>query len=309
MDRIDAMRVFVQVAETGSFTRTADTLAMPRTSISAAIQQLEREWSTRLFHRTPRRVALSRDGVRALRHCRQILAELAALPGQLNTEPPPLQGVLRIEAPALFARSMLLPALPTFLARHPALSLNLLSNEQPSASQADALDGRIELEPTTSSDWRHEPLGALLMIHCASPDYLARFGTPQTPQDLVQHQFVPCREHPTGQSVPWRWPRQGQDWPIPRSARLCVDRRDHLLACALAGMGLIQAPLAEVAEPLARGQLVSVLTAWSPAPVPVWMSYPRHAGVNPGVPALAEWLKTVLENHRLFAKDIGYPID
>ncbi|MBV8045863.1 MAG: LysR family transcriptional regulator [Paludibacterium sp.] len=294
MDRLDAMRVFVRVAETGSFTRTADSLALPRATVSAAIQQLEAEWATRLFHRTTRRVQLSRDGETALERCRQLLVELDELQGHFASGEAPLTGRLKVEAPSRFARNVLAPALPSFLADHPELTLELGSSDRQVDLVREGVDCVLRVGALVDSSLVARPLGEMAMINCASPGYLAQHGTPQHPSDLSRHWMVNYAVSPSGKVSPWSWQQAGREHHLDLPGRVTVDSAEMYVACALAGMGLIQIPAHDVDKLIATGALVEVLADWHPSPMPIWAVYPHRRHVPRRVQLFIDWLQGLM---------------
>ncbi|TDR73867.1 LysR family transcriptional regulator [Paludibacterium purpuratum] len=294
MDRLDAMRVFVRVAETGNFTRAAEGLTLPRATVSAAIQQLEAEWTTRLFHRTTRRVQLSRDGEAALERCRQLLFELDELQGYFAGGAAPLAGRLKVDMPSRFARRVLAPSLPHFLALHPGLTLELGSSDRQVDLVREGVDCVLRVGSLSDSSLVARPLGEMPLINCASPDYLARHGIPTHPDDLVDHWAVNYAVSAAGQVAAWSWLQDGHEQGLAVRGRVTVDNAETYVACALAGMGLIQVPQHDVADLIAGGRLVEVMPEWRAAPMPVWAVYPHRRHVPRRVQLFIDWLQTLL---------------
>ena len=130
MDRFDQYRIFVQIAEMGSFIKAAHALELPRASVSAAIQQLEAQVGTRLLNRTTRKVHLTADGAQLLERVRPLLADLENIDLMFQTSERQVSGQLRIDVPSRIARRLIAPALPALLRRHPRLRLVLGSTDR-----------------------------------------------------------------------------------------------------------------------------------------------------------------------------------
>ncbi|WP_263406636.1 LysR family transcriptional regulator [Candidatus Dactylopiibacterium carminicum] len=190
MNLTDIMRIFVRVAELASFSAAAEQLGLPRASASAAICQLEAELGTRLLHRTTRRVEMTQDGRVFRERAEDLLADLDELQGLFRAEASTLRGRLRVDMPQAVARDVVLPALPGFLAGHPALELELSSVDRRVDLIREGFDCVLRVGRLADSSLIARPLGEYRMINCASPDYLAAFGTPHTPADLGTHRLV-----------------------------------------------------------------------------------------------------------------------
>ncbi len=125
MNQLDAMQIFVRVAELASYTRAAESLGMPKASVSTAVQQLESEFGTQLLHRTTRKVQMTLDGRTCYERCKDLLADMDELRSMFQQGPQSLRGRLRVDMPTGVARNMIIPRLPQFLREHPLLQIEL----------------------------------------------------------------------------------------------------------------------------------------------------------------------------------------
>ncbi|MDP9601349.1 transcriptional regulator, LysR family [Variovorax sp. YR750] len=294
MDRIDLLQVFVCVAETGSFTRAADRLGLPRASVSTAVQQLETRLGSRLLHRTTRRVGLTPDGEVMLERARALVADMEDMEQQFLPAHGQVSGRLKVDVPSRIARRLIAPALPEFFGRHPAIELELGSSDRAVDLVLEGVDCALRVGPMASSSLVARPLGHFTLINCASPAYLVRHGTPRTPADLPQHIAVNYASPTSGRAAPWEWLRDGEIATLRMRSQVAANNAETYIACALAGLGLIQIPAYDVREHLATGELVEVLPDARAEPLPVQLVYPHRRNLSRRMQAFAGWLETVL---------------
>ncbi len=204
MDKIHAMQLFIRVADLESFSRAAETLALPKGSVSRQIQALESHLGVRLLHRTTRRVQLTQDGMVYYERAKDLLSNLDELDGMFQHDPASISGRLRVDMPVGFAKKMVIPHLPTFLQQYPGIELELSSSDRLVDVIREGFDCVVRVGALKDSGLIARPLGKLTQINCASPDYLARFGYPQSLEDLADCALIRL--------------------PAPR-VRLCNDRR------------------------------------------------------------------------------------
>ncbi|SDY11104.1 transcriptional regulator, LysR family [Variovorax sp. YR634] len=296
MDRIDLLQVFVRVAEAGSFTRAADRLGLPRATISTAVQQLETRLGSRLLHRTTRRVGLTPDGEVMLERARALVADMEDMEQQFLPAHGQVNGRLKVDVPSRIARRLIAPALPGFFERHPAIELELGSSDRAVDLVLEGVDCALRVGPLASSSLVARPLGHFTLINCASPAYLARHGTPRTPVDLPQHMAVNYASPTSGRAAPWEWQRDGETASLRMRSQVAANNAETYIACALAGLGLIQIPAYDVREHLAAGELVEVLPDARAEPLPVQLVYPHRRNLSRRVQAFAGWLETLLSD-------------
>lgn len=294
MDRIDLLQVFVRVAETGSFTRAADRLGLPRATVSTAVQQLETRLGSRLLHRTTRRVGLTPDGEVTLERARALLADMEDMEQQFLPAHGPVSGRLKVDVPSRIARLLIAPALPGFFERFPGIELELGSSDRAVDLVLEGVDCALRVGPLASSSLVARPLGHFTLINCASPAYLARHGTPRTPADLPQYMAVNYASPTSGRAAPWEWQHDGETTTLRMRSQVAANNAETYIACALAGLGLIQIPAYDVREHLAAGALVEVLPDARAEPLPVQLVYPHRRHLSRRMQAFAGWLEALL---------------
>ena len=178
MDRFNAMRVFTRIVELGGFAKAADSLQMPRASVTVLIKQLEAHLGVQLLHRTTRQVSPTLDGAAYYQRCVSLLADLDEAEGLFSNSQP--KGTLRVEMPAAVGRLVVFPALPEFTGRYPQIELEIGLNDRPVDLIREGVDCVIRGGLTLDDSLVARPLVQMDQVTCASPDYLHAHGVPRT---------------------------------------------------------------------------------------------------------------------------------
>lgn len=294
MDRIEQLRVFIRVAESGGFASAAEQLGLPRASVSLAIGQLERRLGCRLLQRTTRRVSLTPDGHTVLGSAKALVNSADALDQQFRSGPDALEGRLHVALPTRLSRLWVLPALPGFVAQHPSIALTLSASDQQADLVRDGVDLALRVGELPDSSLVARPLGQLRMLNCASPSYIARHGEPRTLAELDTHLAVHYAPSGGGRSASWDWQdAQGQTHSRQLHAAVSVNNVEGYIACGLAGLGLIQIPAFDAQALLASGALQAVLPDWPAPPMPAHLVF-AHRQRARRVQVFADWLVELL---------------
>ncbi len=294
MDRLDQFRIFIRVAHAGGFTAAAEQLGLPRPTVSLAVQQLENRLGARLFNRTTRRISLTRDGEILLERASSLVSDSEELDTLFKPNAHELNGRLRVELPSRLARRLVAPALPDFLERHPALQIDLGSSDRTVDLVQDAVDCALRVGELASSSLVSRPLGHFKMINCASPSYLARYGMPRHPLDLMHHCTVGYWPPSSSRAALWEWHEEGKARAQAFAATVCANNAETYIACCLAGLGLIQIPAYDVQEHLENGELQEVLLDWPAPSMPVQLVYPHRRHLSRRVQVFGQWLAQTL---------------
>ncbi|RWR04991.1 LysR family transcriptional regulator [Paenirhodobacter populi] len=294
MDRIDLFRTFVRVVECASFTRAADTLGMPRSSVSAAIAELESRVGARLLNRTTRKVSTTPDGAAFHERCLQVIADVEETENLfLNRQARPV-GKLRIDVPGRIGRLILAPALPEFLDRYPGVEIDLGVTDRAIDLIGEGVDCALRVGPLPDSGLIARGIGDLPLTNVASPAYLSRHGTPESPADLSGHLAVNYASPTTGRVEPWEWVENGTPQTMEMRGRVTVNSAEASIACCLAGLGLLQIPAYDVRGHLEAGELVEVLPQHRAAPLPMTLLYPHRQHLSRRLRVFADWLEDLL---------------
>ncbi|MGY0794082.1 LysR family transcriptional regulator [Azospirillum argentinense] len=287
MDRLDTLRLFVRIVDRGSFSAAAADCGVSRPVATAAIKALEQRLGTRLLQRSTRHVQPTLEGEAYHRRCVAILADLEDADRGANGA---VAGLVRVDVAGHIARTVLLPALPDLLAKHPALNVHLGEGERLVDLVREGVDCVVRAGALANSDMVVRRLGTMPEITVASPSYLAAHGRPQTPDDLAGHQMIGFVSSRTGQPLPLEFTRDGQVVEVPLPARVLVSGADTSAAAARLGLGLVQAPRYRFAGDLASGTLVEVLADFPPTPTPLSVLYPSNRQLSPRVRVFVDWL-------------------
>jgi DNA-binding transcriptional LysR family regulator len=288
------LRIFVRVAELGSFTLAADQLGLAKGGISSAVQQLETHLGTRLLHRTTRRVTLTPDGEQFLERCKELLADAEQLQAMFQPAASGLRGRLRIDMPTTTARDIIIPRLPEFLAAHPLLEVGISSTDRFVDLVQEGFDCVLRIGELANSDLVVRPLGLLKMCNVASPAYLRTHGTPTTLADLKQHRIVHYAAKLGTQDASWEYLEGNVVRELPMRCSIVVNSADTYHAACLAGLGLIQVPVHGTERLVAAGQLVKVMPDFTAAPMPMSLLYPHRRQLAPRVQAMLNWITQIV---------------
>jgi DNA-binding transcriptional LysR family regulator len=290
------MRIFARVAHLGSFTKAAEQLALPRPTVSNAVQYLEKHLKIRLLQRTTRRVALTAEGATYYERCMRLLADLDDAETLFEEAGASPRGMIRVDLPERFALNEVIPALPDFHARYPDLRIVMSTTDRFIDLIADGIDCAVRVGTLSDTSLVARRIGEMAQINCASPAYLARHGTPRSPDDLPEHVAVGYFSSRTGRELDWEYADMdtGEMHAVKMRSIVSVNSSQAYLACCLAGLGMIQAPRDGLDAPLADGTLVEVLPEWNAAPLPVSVVFPHGRHLAPRVRIFVDWLAETL---------------
>ncbi|AOI88206.1 LysR family transcriptional regulator [Burkholderia pseudomultivorans] len=296
MDHLHAMRIFARVARLGSFTKAAEQLQLPRPTVSNAVQYLEKHLKVRLLQRTTRRVGLTAEGATYYERCERLLADLDDAETLFEEAGASPRGVIRVDLPERFALTRVIPALPAFHARFPDLRVVMSTTDRFVDLVADGIDCAVRVGALSDTSLVARRVGEMAQINCASPAYLARHGTPRSPDDLPDHVAVGYFSSRTGRELDWEYADMdsGELHTVKMRSVVSVSSSHAYLACCVAGLGLIQAPRDGLAPLLADGSLVEVLPEWNAAPLPVSVVFPYGRHLAPRVRIFVDWLAETL---------------
>lgn len=297
LDRIDLFRAFVHVVDAASFTRAADRLGLPRSSVSAAIRTLEERVGARLLNRTTRHVAVTPDGAAFYERCVRLIGEVDETESLFRTADARPAGRLSVDVPGRIGRLIVIPALPDFFARYPDIELTLGVTDRAVNLIEENVDCALRVGPLADSTLIARRIGELPLINCAGPGYLAEYGVPETIADLDRHRAVLYASPTTGRVEDWEWAENGVARTRSLGGSVTVNGAEAYIACALAGLGLIQIPAYDVRDHIMRGDLVEVLPGHRPAPLPATFLYPHRRHLSRRLNVFMNWLALLLSDH------------
>lgn len=291
MDRLASLALFVRIVDRGSFSAAAGDAGVSRPVATAAINALEQRIGTRLLQRTTRHVQPTVEGRAYYRRCVAILADLEEADQEAGGA---VAGVLRVDVPGNLARTVLLPALPALLARHPGLVVHLGEGERFVDLVREGVDCVVRAGALADSDMVVRPLGVVDEITCASPGYLAEHGVPVSPDRLEGHVMVGFVSSRTERVLPLEFTVGGRTVEVVLPARVMASGTLTSTAAARLGMGLMQAPRRGMEAELASGALVEVLAGFAPPVTPVSVLYPSSRQLSARVRVFVDWLVDTL---------------
>ncbi|WP_018607370.1 LysR family transcriptional regulator [Uliginosibacterium gangwonense] len=295
MDRFQAMQLFSKVVEFGSFTRAADELHIPRATASHTIKQLERRLGVSLLHRTTRAVSVTLDGNAYYQRCLRLLADLEDAESAFATRTIP-KGILRVELQPTIGLHFVIPRLPEFHARFPQIQLEVSMGDRLVDLLREGIDCAVRVGELGDSPLVGRRLALLEQLTCASPAYLASQGRPDSIEEFMQHAVVNYFSTTTGKPAPFDFCVAGRVQSILRHSDIAINNAEGYVACARAGLGIIQAPRHHVAADLACGALCEIMSTLRPPPVPVSILYPYHAQLSTRLRAFIDWLAEVFSS-------------
>jgi LysR family transcriptional regulator, regulator for bpeEF and oprC len=293
VDQLLAMKVFTRVAERGSFAQAADELDISRAAASAHVAALEKHLGTRLLNRTTRRVGLTAEGADYLRRSRRILDEIEDAEETLRGARSKPQGLLRVDVPVVFGRYLLLPALPEFTRRYPAIDLDIRLNDRVVDLVAERVDIALRVSPLQQSGLVARRVGQINIVTCAAPTYLADHGEPATPEDLRQHRLLGLT--PAGGGTPeWNFPAPYTSRRLKLHFAMQFNAAEAPIIAAAAGLGITHTGDLIVAEYVARGELKLILEKFVLPGPPISLVYPSAGHQSPKVRVFSDFAADLL---------------
>ncbi|MBB3141099.1 LysR family transcriptional regulator [Halomonas organivorans] len=290
MNQLLAMRAFVRVVETGSFSQAANHLALPRSTASKLVSDLERHLGLKLLNRTTRAVAATADGLAYYPRAAKLIRELDALDGDMRGSQGKPSGHLRIDAPSTFATSLLIPALPAFQREYPDISVALGISDRAVNIVGEGVDCVIRAGRLDEMSMVGRHLLELEYVTCAAPGYLEQRGTPTHPSALAtDHTRLGYFIAATGRPIPLEFARGDERFTMSESDYAANDG-NGLMAMLLAGLGVGQHFRRCVQPHLDAGELVPVLAEWQRSRMPFHLLYPPNRHQTARLRVFIEWL-------------------
>jgi DNA-binding transcriptional LysR family regulator len=293
---LDALRVFVEVADRGNFTRAAEGLGLSKARVSVRLAALETELGTRLVQRSTRAVRLTADGEEFLERARGLLDAADEL-ARTFVPLAQVRGRVRADVPQALARNVLIPGLPELLGTHAGLEVQLSSTDRRVEVVREGFDCVLRVGRLADSGLMARRLGELPMVNCASPEYLARYGLPRVVADLDDHLVVHYALRFGADAPSFEYSDAGTYSERPMLARVTVNSTDSYQAACLAGLGIIQVPRLGIAPRLAAGELVEILPEFTCEPMPVSILHAHGRAVPRHVRIVMDWMAAALTPH------------
>jgi DNA-binding transcriptional LysR family regulator len=288
-DRWQEMAVFVRVAESGSLSRAARELKLSQPSISRIVGTLEARLDTTLLLRTTRSISLTEAGNLYLERAKYLLAEMEEAE-QATRGVDSLHGVIRLATPVLYGTRVIIPALATFLARHPDLRVEMIMSDARQNLITDGVDVAIRLAvgPLEDSTFGARRLALVERLVVAAPAYLSAHGEPANPAELARHDCIV--QHGLFGRESWRFTHNQTVTSVDVSAKLWINSAPGILAAAVAGLGIALATRVMAGEELRTGQLKHLLEPYQLDPAEVYAVFPAGPTPSAKVRAIVDHL-------------------
>jgi len=294
MDRLEAMKLFISVAEQGSFTAAASKLGLARSVVTRQIAALEQHLGIKLMTRSTRRLSLTSAGSAYLEKCRVILDLVQEAEDGVVEERVAPSGPLRISLPLSYGLRCLLPLLLAFSRTFPDVVLAMNFSDRQLNLIEEGIDLSIRVTSHLNPDDIVRRLGSIRLLTVASPAYLTRKGRPLHPDDLQHHDcfgYSSQMDNP-----PWHFNVDGRLQAVQVPLTLYANNGDALAAAAGQGMGITMAPEFIVAEPVADGRLEVLLSAYEPPPLGIYAVLPSNRYIPHRIRVLIDFLSERLED-------------
>ncbi|MBO9680169.1 MAG: LysR family transcriptional regulator [Acidovorax sp.] len=300
MDSLNGFVVFVQVAETRSFVAAGRLLGVSASAVGKSVARLEEKLGVRLFHRSTRSVTLTAEGALFLERSRRILAEIEAAEQELSQATAAPRGRLRVSLPLV--SSLVLPVLGEFMREYPAIELDLDFTDRMVDVIEEGFDAVVRTGEPADSRLSARRLGSFRSMLVASPEYLARRGTPQVPADLLEHTCLHYRFPNSGKLEAWALRLAVGDPELPLPVSMVCNNIETRVCFALQGLGIAYLPEFSIKEPLADGRLRAVLADHVARTGVFHVLWPASKHPSPKVRALVDFLCA-----RVFPESQGKP--
>ncbi|WP_439636185.1 LysR family transcriptional regulator [Oceanicaulis sp.] len=297
MDRIRQYQIFIQILESGNFTRAAEALGLPRSTVSTTLRLLEDRLGEQLLHRTTRQVSATPQGEQFLQIARELVESVDIAESLFDASGGPVSGRLRVNMTSQLATQIVLPHLAAFQTRHPALELELSASDRLIDPVYEGVDLVVRAAELTDSELICRKIGDIAMASCASRAYLDQHGVPETPEDLSRHFIVGYG--PWGGADTHLWEGLGPNGRVALTMKslVTVDNTEAYSAAALYGRGIVQIPRYHLALKAQSGSpLVEVLADYPPPNLPLSFVYPRRRTVSPRLTVFMDWLSALVRS-------------
>jgi DNA-binding transcriptional LysR family regulator len=294
VENLTDIAVFVRVVETGGFTAAAEALALSQSVVSRRVTALEKRLGVRLLQRTTRRIGLTEAGSELFRRASRGLTEIAEAELEVTRFQAEPRGTLRVTAPTSFSQLHLAPLLSGFVDRFPAVRINLQVDDQQRDLVEEGFDLAIRIATLSDSQLIAQRLAPARQVVCGSPQYFAKRGIPEHPDDLLHHD---CIVYTYGRD-PGKWrfraPDSDEDVVVPIQGPVHTNNGIVEKMVVLGGTGLALLPTFYVADELRSGRLQAVLTHFPPVELGIFAVYPERKGLGPKLRAFVDFLRVAL---------------
>lgn len=309
MDKFSAMQAYVRVVEAGTFTKAADSLNLPKPTVTRLIQTLESHLQTKLLNRTTRRVTVTADGAAYYDRALRILGEMDELESSMSHAKANPRGRLRIDVGAAVGQMLLIPALPDFHVRYPDIQIDLGVSDRPVDLIGENVDCVLRGGEITDQSLVARRIGEFHLVLAATPAYLKRHGMPRHPSELEdgEHRVVNFFSHRTGQSFPFLFVKGDERVELTGRHVVSVNDSNANLAAGLAGLGIVRTTTFMAQSHFAAGTLVPVLLDWCADTIPIHVVYPPNRHLSTKLRVFVDWAADLFARSDLIQRKCCMP--
>lgn len=309
MDKFSAMQAFVRVVEAGTFTKAADSIGMPKATVTRLIQTLEKELDTKLLNRTTRKVTVTADGAAYYERAGRLLGDIEELESSMSRAKASPRGRLKVDIPASLGMAVIIPALPDFYARYPDIQIELGVSDRPVDIITENVDCVIRGGEITDQSLVARRIGEFYLMSCASPAYLKRHGVPVHPRELERtHKLIRYFSPRDGKLYNVTLHKDGEMVEVGGQHQLAVNDSNAGVAAALAGLGVLQTLTFLVQHHISSGALEPLFGGWCSQPKPIHVVYPPNRHLSNKVRVFVDWIAELFSKHDLIQRKSTLPV-
>lgn len=308
MDKLQAMQAFLRVVESGTFVKAAESMQLPKPTVTRLIQSLEEHLSVRLLNRTTRRVSVTSEGAAYYDRASRLLGEIDELEASVTAARSAPKGRLKIDLPGSLGVGVIVPALPDFRGRYPDIDLEIGVGDRSVDLIGDNIDCVVRGGEVRDQSLIARRVGDVHMVGCATPGYLGVHGVPRHPADLrIGHTLIRAVQLPSGRLYPFTLSK-GDDVVQAEGARsISFNDTNAAVAGVKAGLGIGCAPSFLVQQAIGEGVLELVLPDWQAPSVPIHVVYPPNRHLSAKVRVFVDWIVELFAAHDLLQRKSTLP--
>lgn len=310
MDKFSAMQAFVRVVEAGTFTKAADSMHLPKATVTRLIQDLEKELDTKLLNRTTRKVTVTVDGAAYYEQASRLLGEVHELESSMSRAKASPRGKVKVDIPSSLGLAVIIPALPDFYARYPDIQLELGVSDRPIDIIAENVDCVVRAGEITDQSLVARRIGEFHIMACASPAYLQRHGVPQHPGELeTGHHTIRYTSARNGKLYVVKMHKDGEVVEVEGRHQLAVNDSNAGVVAGLSGLGVLFTLSFLVQNHISNGALEPLFIGWCTESKPIYVVYPPNRHLSNKVRVFVDWVAELFVKHDLIQRKSSLPAE
>lgn len=296
MDRFEAMKIFIRVADLKSFTKTSETVGLPKASISNYIQYLEKLVNAKLLNRTTRHVSLTPEGMIFYEKCKNILSDIDETESMFSIESN-IKGKIRIDMSVGMASRLVIPLLPKFLEMYPDIEVELSSVDRKIDLIREDVDCVIRAGYSSDIGLVETNLGEMIQINCVSPRYIEKHGIPKNLDDLKNHKLIYYSSVLGSKNIGFEYFDGNKIIELKMKGGITVNNTNSYLISCISGLGIAQLPSVSCKNYIEKGDLIEILPDFRAKPLIVNIVYPYKRIQSKRVRVFIEWISPIVKEY------------